>query len=86
MEDKIFQSLSNYLIEQESRKLIGKCLKRFDIELEKAYQENRKELTIEQVKNIKSQIKEIMYEWLRDFRDSLNASRFVLSITNKNKE
>ena len=86
MEDKIFQSLSNYLIEQESRKLIGKCLKRFDLELEKAYQENRKELTIEQVKNIKSQVKELMYEWLRDFADTINTGRFVLKISNKSKE
>jgi len=86
MEDKIFQSLSNYLIEQESRKLIGKCLKRFDIELEQAYKENRKEISIEQLKNIKAETKEILYEWLRDFRDSILTGRFVLKIINKSKE
>jgi hypothetical protein len=86
MEDKIFQSLSNYLIEQESSKLIGKVLKRFDLELEKAYQENRKELTIEQVKTIKANIKETLYEWLRDFRDSINTGRFVLKISKENQK
>ncbi len=85
MEDKFFETLFQYLTEQESKKLVGKVLKRFDLELEKAQKENKTEISIEQVKNIKKEVKEILYEWVRDFRDAINTGRFILTINKEKK-
>lgn len=72
MEDNIFKSLSDYLLEQETRKLVGKVCKRFEISDDK--------------EQIKRDVKEIIYEWVRDFRDSLNAGKFVLKISTENQK
>jgi hypothetical protein len=72
MEDKLFKDLSDYLIETESRKLVGKVMKRFE--------------TSDDKEQIKKEVKEILYEWIRDFRDSINTGRFVLKVINKSKE
>jgi len=57
MENKISlsESLLNQIFQQESSKLVGKCLKRFELS------DNKDE--------IKKQVKEILYEGLRDIKD-----------------
>jgi hypothetical protein len=72
MEDKIFKNLSDYLFEQESRKLVGKVMKRFENSDDK--------------EQIKREVKELLYEWVRDFRDSFNTGKFVLKMVNESKE
>jgi len=51
----ISESLLNYIFQQESQKLVGKCMKRFELSDDK--------------EEIKKQIKEILYEGLRDIKD-----------------
>ena len=72
MEDKIFKDLSDYLFEQESRKLVGKVMKRFETSNDK--------------EQIKREVKEVLYEWIRDFRDQFNTGKFVLKMINESKE
>ena len=57
MEIKIItsESLLNYIFQQESQKLVGKCMKRFELSDDK--------------EEIKKQVKEILYEGLRDIKD-----------------
>jgi hypothetical protein len=52
---KISEETLNYIIDQESKKIVGKCMKRFELS------ENKEE--------IKSQVKELLYEFMRDLRD-----------------
>lgn len=52
------------LINKESNKIVGKCLKRFDISVE-----NKEVLNISDINNLKSQIKNVLHESLRDVID-----------------
>jgi uncharacterized protein YaaW (UPF0174 family) len=52
---KISEEILNYIIDQESKKIVGKVCKRFELS------ENKEE--------IKSQVKELLYEFMRDLRD-----------------
>lgn len=85
MEEKIFNSLFQYLTNQESKKLVGKVMKRFDLEIEEANKQGKTEISIEKINAIKKEVKEILYEWLRDFRDSINTGKFILTITKEQK-
>lgn len=58
-EIKINKNLLNKIIEKESAKLVGKCMKRFEISEDKD--------------EIKKQIKEILYESMRDVMDLIIA-------------
>ena len=60
---KAFEELLSFY----SRKLVGKCLKRFEIS-------DNKEI-------IKTEVKEILYEGFRDFSDALIALNYGISIT-----
>jgi len=51
----IDEQLLNIIFQQESSKLVGKCLKRFELS------DNKEE--------IKKQIRELLYEGLRDIKD-----------------
>jgi hypothetical protein len=51
----ISENLVNQIFAQESQKIVGKCLKRFELSDNKD--------------DIKKQVKEILYESLRDLRD-----------------
>lgn len=86
MEDKIFKTLTEYLINQESKKLVGKVLQRFDIVLNETYKTGKEEISTKELKHIKADVKELMYEWLRDFRDSLNTGKFILKISKENPQ
>lgn len=52
---KIPEETLNYICEQEAKKIVGKVCKRFELS------ENKEE--------IKSQVKELLYEFMRDLRD-----------------
>jgi hypothetical protein len=54
---KISEETLNYIMDQESKKIVGKCMKRFELS------DNKEE--------IKSQVKELLYEFMRDLRDTL---------------
>lgn len=59
MENNIIinEKLLNYIIDQESKKIVGKVCKRFELSEDK--------------EAIKKEIKELLYEFMRDFRDFL---------------
>jgi len=75
MENKISlsESLLNQIFQQESSKLVGKCLKRFELS------DNKEE--------IKKQVKEILYEGLRDIKDYIiTYGKEAINLTIKSKE
>jgi hypothetical protein len=57
------------ILEIESNKIVGKTCKRFEIPFEDNL---KKSLTKEEVNLIKKEIKELLYEWCRDLRDTIN--------------
>jgi hypothetical protein len=66
---KITEETLNYIIDQESKKIVGKCMKRFELS------DNKEE--------IKSQVKELLYEFMRDLRDLIRVSgKESISLTN----
>jgi len=64
------ENLLNLIFDQESKKIVGKCMKRFELT-------NDKEL-------IKKEIKELLYECLRDIKDILLLNKESISLTNTN--
>ncbi len=69
---KISEETLNYIIDQEAKKLVGTCLKRIEIPLEIKEKEG-KELILnkEELENVKSQLKNLIYESLRTIRDMI---------------
>jgi len=66
---KLSEETLNYIIDQESKKIVGKCMKRFELS------ENKEE--------IKSQVKELLYEFMRDLRDLIRINgKEGISLTN----
>ena len=54
---KIDENTLNYICQKEANKIVGKCMKRFELT-------DNKEI-------IKAEIKELLYEFMRDLRDLL---------------
>ena len=66
----IDEQLLNIIFQQESSKLVGKCLKRFELS------DNKEE--------IKKQIRELLYEGLRDIKDIIIINgKESIRLTNK---
>jgi hypothetical protein len=63
------ESLLNLIFDQESKKIVGKCMKRFELT-------DDKEL-------IKKEIKELLYECLRDIKDMLLLNKESIKLTKK---
>ena len=63
------ESLLNTIFDQESKKIVGKCMKRFELT-------DDKEL-------IKKEIKELLYEALRDIKDILLLNKEAIKLTKK---
>lgn len=67
---KISEETLNYICDQEAKKIVGKCMKRFELT-------DDKEL-------IKKEIKELLYECLRDIKDILLLNKEGINLTNTN--
>ena len=66
---KIEEQVLNYIMDQESKKIVGKCMKRFELS-------NNKD-------EIKSQVKELLYEFMRDLRDMIRVNgKEAINLTN----
>jgi hypothetical protein len=63
------EGLLNTIFDQESKKIVGKCMKRFELT-------DDKEL-------IKREIKELLYECLRDIKDILLLNKESIKLTRK---
>jgi hypothetical protein len=63
------ESLLNLIFDQESKKIVGKCMKRFELT-------DDKEL-------IKKEVKELLYECLRDIKDMLLLNKESIKLTKK---
>jgi hypothetical protein len=74
----IDENLLKYVLDQEAKKIVGKVCKRFEIS--------------DDIKEIKAQVKELLYEHCRDLQDSiLNVSKkensiHLVNIDEKSKE
>jgi hypothetical protein len=85
---KISEEVLNQIIEQESKKLVGTCLKRIEIPLEIKSKEGKELILNEKdLENLKAQLKNLIYESLRTIRDMvrINGKESIsLTINNKN--
>ena len=67
---KISEETLNQIIDQESKKLVGTCLKRIEIPLEIKSKEGKELILNEKdLENLKAQLKNLIYESLRTIRD-----------------
>jgi hypothetical protein len=70
---KISEETLNLICEQEAKKIVGKVCKRFELS------DNKEE--------IKTQVKELLYEFVRDLRDIIRVNgKEAISLTNVRKE
>jgi hypothetical protein len=71
MENKIILDLSLFkiILDQEVKKLTGKTMKRFELSDDK--------------ESIKKEVKEIQYEWARDFYDILKTGKIIFEFQSK---
>lgn len=70
MTEKILQDLFGYIFKKEIIKLVGKCMKRFELS------ENKEE--------IKKNIKELIYEFGRDVEDMIKTGKVTIKLLNEN--
>jgi len=71
MEEQIFKSLFDVVIDDEIKKLVGTVMKRFEISEDKEV--------------IKSQTKELIYEWGRNLKGIIKTGKVIFDITNQLK-
>jgi len=71
MENKIVLDLNLFkiILDQEIKKLTGKTMKRFELSEDKEL--------------IKKEVKEIQYEWARDFYDILKTGKILFEFQSK---
>jgi len=70
---KISEETLNFICEQEAKKIVGKVCKRFELS------DNKDE--------IKTQVKELLYEFVRDLRDIIRVNgKEAISLINVRKE
>jgi len=71
MENKIILDLNLFkiILDQEVKKLTGKTMKRFELSEDKEL--------------IKKEVKEIQYEWARDFYDILKTGKILFEFQSK---
>jgi len=60
------------MFDQESRKIVGKVCKRFELEFLKEDKTEKEVITKEEMKHLKQQVKELLYEWARDVWDTMD--------------
>lgn len=70
MKISIDKNSLHQIFSNESKRIVGTCLKRFEIPLE-IKQQNGKELSLnkEEIENLKSQIKNLLYESMRNIHN-----------------
>ena len=69
---KISEETLNFICEQEAKKIVGKVCKRFELS------DNKDE--------IKTQVKELLYEFVRDLRDVIRVNgKEAINLTNVRK-
>ena len=83
---KISEETLNQIIDQESKKLVGTCLKRIEIPLEIKSKEGKELILNEKdLENLKAQLKNLIYESLRTIRDMIRINgKESISLTNTN--
>jgi hypothetical protein len=72
---KLSEETLNEIVDQEARKLVGTCLKRIEIPME-IKERTGKEVILnkEELENVKSQLKNLIYESMRTVRDMVRVS------------
>jgi len=73
-----FKEILDYIVNNESKKTVGIIMKRFELAIE-----NKQELSIKEINELKSQVKESIYEAYRNIRDFLKTGKFILNFKNK---
>lgn len=64
--------LFKIILKQESKKIVGKCMKRFELSEDKEL--------------IKREVKELIYESFRDILDTINNGSMIFDFSQKSKE
>lgn len=85
---KITENTLNLIIKNESNKLVGTSLKRIEIPIDIKRKEGKPiVLNEEELENLKSQLKNLIYESLRTVRDMINTvGKEPINLTIQGKE
>jgi hypothetical protein len=87
MEANILQTVLEYIVNQESKKIVGKACKRFEVLIQNKQEEGKTSITIEELNLLKKEIKELLYEFCRDLRDIVNTGKIAIKLeSEKSKE
>lgn len=75
-----FQELMDYIVKIESSKTVGIVCKRFELAIK-----NKDSLSAKEVEELKSQVKESIYEAYRNLRDFVQTGKIIFEF-NQSKE
>lgn len=73
-----FEELMDYIVNKESSKTVGIICKRFELAIK-----NKESLSIEEIEQLKGQVKEVIYEAYRNLRDFISAGKIILNFKAK---
>jgi hypothetical protein len=76
-----FQELMDYIVKIESSKTVGIVCKRFELALK-----NKNSLSAKEVEELKSQVKESIYEAYRNLRDFIQTGKIIFEFQSKNNQ
>jgi hypothetical protein len=80
-EKKILQTLEEYVLEHESKRLVGLVCKRVELAMEDAKQKKQNSLSFDDMLYLKSNIKELIYEEFRNLLKMVETGKFVLTLS-----
>lgn len=72
--------LMDYIVKIESSKTVGIICKRFELATK-----NKESLSVKEIEELKSQVKEVLYEAYRNLRDLIQTGKIILDF-NQNKD
>lgn len=73
-----FQELMDYIVKIESSKTVGIVCKRFELAIK-----NKDSLSAKEVEELKSQVKESIYEAYRNLRDFVTTGKILFEFQSK---
>jgi hypothetical protein len=76
-----FQELMDYIVKIESSKTVGIVCKRFELALK-----NKNSLSAKEVEELKSQVKESIYEAYRNLRDFIQTGKIIFEFNQKSED
>jgi cell division protein FtsB len=75
-----FQEILKHIVDTESKKTVGIAMKRFELALK-----DKDSLSTQEVNDLKSQVKEVIYEAYRNLRDFIQTGKIIFETKQEQK-